>query len=334
MLDQLAEILASAEASKVFNVTFEFSDPAHAAAIEGFTSEELLEWMKVKGYADKAFELYFKSICRALSHDLHEFASESVRASVNGALTVAIALLRKPFKEDLFYIEWILADPDDFFAKFTAGDIDSVELRKIEPARKLEVIRRAMMTSPYSKWIEPEFIYELRFDKKSPIGLEPTWQKANHLITTKGELLRTERENFNFIFSDAPARDTQLLGFYATVPILLFHSIQMIEAMINMFARREAPDLVPLRTLAGMDLWMGSKSCALDLQDVQYRFHWVVAQTIRQLRCAKCNMRIRVTRRNCHSIFVEGKAPCNNCDWLMPLEVTQRHESSSSRRGP
>jgi hypothetical protein len=273
MLDELTEILASAESSGVFNSSFEFTDPNHAQAIQGFSSEDLLAWMKLNGYSDQAFEVFYKSICKALACDLLEFAGAAVRATMDGTLTVAIALLRKPFKENLYYIEWILADPDDFFAKFEVGDVDALELRKIQPARKLDVIRRAMAAAPHSRWIEPDFIYELRFDKQSDIGLEPTWQRANHLITTKGAKVRTEAENFNFVFSGAAERQSQIRGFYATVPLLLFHAVNMIEAMIHMFARREKPDLVPFRKLAGMDLWMGSQASALELSDVRYRLH-------------------------------------------------------------
>ncbi|HYI10810.1 MAG TPA: hypothetical protein VEK57_17250 [Thermoanaerobaculia bacterium] len=320
MLDELTEMLASAEASGVFNCTFEFTDDDHAQAIQGVSSEDLLAWMKVNGYSDQAFEVFYKSICKALAYDLLEFVGAAVRATMDDTLTVALALLRKPFKENLFYIEWILADSDDFFEKFEAGDVDALELRKVEPTRKLEVIRSAMTASPYSRWIEPEFIYELRFDKQSEVGLEPTWQRASHLITTKGARVRTEAENFNFVFSGDTERHSQIRGFYATVPLLLFHAVNMIEAMIHMFARREKPDLVPLRKLAGMDLWMGSRSSVLELSDVCYRLHWVVARTLRTLRCARCDTRARVNSRNLIRVFRKAEVACHRCSYRTPLD--------------
>lgn len=320
LLDELTEILTSAEHSGVFNTSFEFTEEYHARAIQGFSSEDLIRWMKLNGYSDRAFEVFYKSVCKALAYDLREFVGAAVRATMEEAFTVALALLRKPFKENLFYIEWILADSDDFYHKFEADDVDALELRGVEPARKLEVIRGAMSASPYSRWIEPEFIYELRFDKQSEVGLEPTWQRANHLITTKGQRVRTEVENLNFVFSGHSERHSQIRGFYATVPILLFHAVNMIEAMVHMFARREKPDLVPFRKLVGMDLWMGSRSSMLELSDVRYRMHWAVGTTLRKLRCARCNSRTRVNSRNLIRAFRHAEVSCHHCGHKTPLE--------------
>ena len=318
MLNQLSEALSSGTTAKIFHVTFDFKNPDHVRTIDGFSSEQVIEWMKANGYEDEVYELTLKSICTALAHDLLEFAGAAVLASLDGRLTVAHALLRKPFKENLFYIEWILADPDDFFRRFFAGETEALSLGKMDEARKVRIIRDAMATTRYSEWIEPEFLYELRYDKKSLVSLEPTWQKANHLITTQGAL-RTEAENFNFVFSDPTARNTQLRGFYASIPILFFHALQMIESMISMFAQREAPDLVPLRTLIGMDLWMATDSCAFDLADVKHRIHRVVTRTLQSLRCFQCKGRFSVAAPSLHAAFDRGELPCHKCGWVMPL---------------
>jgi hypothetical protein len=253
ILTQLHETLESGTKAQIFHTRFKIRNAKHANAIEGFSGEELIEWMKANQYEAEVFQVTYKLVCRALIFDLVEFATEAIRCTIRGPLTVAMALLRKPFKENLFYLEWLLADPKDFFSKFTRGDVAALNLGKVEPARKVEIIRAAMGETPYRQWIEPEFLYELRFEKQTNIGLEPMWQKANHLITTQG-VLSTEPENFNFVFSNDEARQSQWRGFYATVPLLLFHALQIIESIIATFAKRanEEPDLTPLRTLAGM----------------------------------------------------------------------------------
>lgn len=270
------------------------------------------------------YEVTFKLICRALAFDFLEFVGEAVRTTIRGPLTVAIALLRKPLKENLFYLEWILADPEDFFKRFYGGDVEGLALSKIAEKRKLEIIRGAMAKSPYAEWVEAEFIYELRFEKKSPISLEPSWQKANHLITTMG-VLKTERENFNFIFSTPDARDTQWRGFYATVPILLFHALQIIETMIAQFAKRAAPggDLVPLRTLAAMLLWMKSKGCVLDVTDVARRFSSVVGSVIRSIHCPACKKRCSTRRANIRTLFEDSALTCFGCGEILNLKPSE-----------
>lgn len=244
--------------------------------------------------------------------------------TIRGPLTVAIALLRKPLKENLFYLEWILADPEDFFKRFYGGDVEGLALSKLDGKRKLEIIRGAMAKSAYAEWVEAEFIYELRFEKKSPISLEPSWQKANHLITTMGAL-KTERENFNFIFSTPDARDTQWRGFYATVPILLFHALQMIETTIAQFANRAEPegDLVPLRTLAAMIQWMKSEGGVIDVSDVAQRFASAVGSVIRSINCPACKKRCSTRRDNIRTLFEDSTLTCFRCGETLSLEPSE-----------
>jgi hypothetical protein len=314
ILKQLHETLVSGSKAKIFHTRFTFRAPEHAKAVKGFSTEELLDWMKANGYGREVVDLTYKLICRALVFDLVEFATEAVRCTLTGSLTVAIALLRKPLKENLFYLEWILAEPEDFFAKFMAGEIDSLNLSRIDQARKLQIIRTAMDATPYGGWIEPEFLYELRFEKKTPVGLEPAWQKANHLITTKG-VLRTEKENFNFVFSTDENRETQWRILYAALPLLLFHALQIVEATIARFAKRagDLPDLTPLRTFCGMLLWMRGEGCLLDVSDIRTRIRKVIAATIGRITCSHCKKRYSVREANLRRFFEDIALHCNNC---------------------
>jgi len=322
ILGQIAETLQSGEKAQIFHAKFKLRDPAHTKVIKGLSSEQLIEWLKANNYWAEVHDLTFKLLCRALSLDFLEFATEAVRTTIRGPLTVAIALLRKPLKENLFYLEWILADPEDFFERFYGGDVDGLALSKLSEERKLTIIRDSMAKTSCGEWIEPELIYELRFEKKSNISLEPSWQKANHLITTMG-VLKTERENFNFIFSTPDARDTQWRGFYAIVPIILFHALQIVETMISQFAKRATAtvDLVPLRTIAAMLLWMRSKGCVLDLRDVSKRFTLAVSSVIRAIKCPKCGKRCSTRQTNLKSLFEDASLICFSCGETLKLSL-------------
>jgi hypothetical protein len=61
-----------------------------------------------------------------------------------GALTPALALVRKPFKENLHYLEWMLADPATFLAEFTSGNLDALSISDSGEERRIELIRNAM----------------------------------------------------------------------------------------------------------------------------------------------------------------------------------------------
>jgi len=268
--------------------------------------------LRTHGRATEANELTFKAIARALAVDFVDFVAVAVDCVRRDVLTPAVALLRKPFKENLFYLEWMLADPVGFLREFIAGNLDALSIRDSDEAARIAKIRGAMSATPYREWVRPELLHEIRFDKKSRIGLEPAWQKANHLITRAGQL-RTEIENFNFVFSGDEARQSQVRGFYGLIPLLTFHALQIIETVIAQFARRDAPDLVPLRTAAGMVLWLTSDACYLEFNDVRDRFEQLVCRTIRSMRCVRCDSHLPTNVSNLRSLFERNVLRCRVC---------------------
>jgi len=268
ILAQIDEAVRSGSSAGIFDVSLEFTKEEDVEAFQASPTEQTLEWLRANGHADLASELTYKAVARSLASDLVEFVGVALKCVYFGALTPALALLRKPFKENLHYLEWMLADPATFLADFTSGNLDALSISDSGEKRRIEFIRGAMAQTSYGEWLDAAFLHELRFDKKSRVGLEPVWQKANHLITRKGQL-RTEVENFNFIFSADDARDTQIRGFFAITPLLSFHSLQIIEGVIAQFASRAAPDLIPLRTAAGMLLWLSSEASYLELDDAR-----------------------------------------------------------------
>ena len=116
--DQLVETLKSAEEANVFNSTIKFKDESHGKAVEGLSGEEFIEWLEGNGYKTDVVVLYYKQLCAALLSDFLHFIYESLKCSRKGKLTVAYALLRKPLKENLFYMEWLLARPGEFLERF------------------------------------------------------------------------------------------------------------------------------------------------------------------------------------------------------------------------
>jgi hypothetical protein len=263
--EQLLQLLTSGEAARIFDHHVNLNPPDQEA-IEREKPEEILPWLEQRGYIDEVRELTRKQICAALLADFLHFIDEALECSVKGRLTVAFALLRKPLKENLLYLEWIVADPEDFFRRFE-DDSHSLAIGKpLSVEKRLAIIRGAMERSPGRVWVAPESIYELRYDKHSPIGLEPTWQQAMHLITTaKG--VATESRNFNFVFSNAESHESQWRQLYGVLPALLFYAIQIIEGLVGTFARPAdefANASVALRTVAGFILWLRSDVAAVD----------------------------------------------------------------------
>jgi hypothetical protein len=290
-----------------------FDDEAVAVAFGEIPADQVYDWLKRNDREAEAYELTYKAICQALARDLLEFVAVAIKAAKSRIWTPALALLRKPFKENLFYLEWILADPGDFYQRFSSGDASKLKITSIPESRKLQIISGALSATEYPNWISAQQMYDLLFNKQSKLGLETFWQKATHLITADNVALRTEAENFNFVFSDDEARASQQHWFYGTVPILLFHSLQVVEAMIAMFALRAEPDAIPLRTLAGMFLWMRSDAYFIDLRPTPVHFGRIIGESIRSVRCDKCCQTCRPSMDNLVQLFGGGLLQCGAC---------------------
>jgi hypothetical protein len=201
--DVLVNLVVEGEAKHIFTHRFDITNVADGEQIAQKSGDELVEWMKDNGYDAVWREVTRKHICVALLSDFCHFIYEALQCSRKGKLTVTFALLRKPLKENLFYFEWMLADPTDFANRFhmtLANGKSSLPLPKDLPKeRRLEIIRGAMTKTKNGGYASPEFIYELRYDKRCTYGFEQLFQKATHLVTTF--TAHTEGENFNFIFS-------------------------------------------------------------------------------------------------------------------------------------
>lgn len=155
--DQMVETLKSGEEARIFNTTINYKNEKHAAEIEGLSSEEFLEWLENNGYKTEVYSIYYKQSCAALLSDFLHFVYEALECSRKGKLTVSYVLLRKPFKDNLFYLEWLLADPTDFLSKFVSGDRTLFPIEKVKLERKIELIRTAMKKTRTEEWIDAEF---------------------------------------------------------------------------------------------------------------------------------------------------------------------------------
>lgn len=338
VLRQTQEMLAAAIERGVFETTFELRTQEHVIEFGKLKSEDVLDWLKLNGYVAEVASVIFKTIVRGVAIDLVEFATEALRCTIQGPLTVAIALLRKPFKENLFILEWILADPDDFFERFFSGDAANLRINDVKPDRKKTIIRAAMTKMAYGEWLPAELLYEIRYDKQSAFGFELLWQHANHLVTTQGNL-KTESENLNFVFSTAEDQDAQWRAFYTMSPLLFFHAREVVEAAISEFAtlRGAVWNVMRLRTLAGMFLWMKSAGCIWNLPLQQKVFGKAVRDVIRDLSCT-CGTRVSSREANIRTFFEESKVKCFSCGETIEIAAGEEDDGNGGRsvagRGP
>lgn len=317
--DQLVEALKSGEKANIFSGSIKFKKKKHAKQIEGLSGEELISWFEDNGYKADVYFLYYKQICAALLSDYLHFIYEALQCSRKGKLTVAYALLRKPFKENLFYLEWLLARPCEFLPRFDSDSGKRFSFPEDKTKEeKVKIIKEAMKKTRSEDWLLPEYLYGIRYDKKAEYGLEKVWQKANHLLTSHRHM-KTEKTNFNFVFSDSESMDSQWNGLYSIVPLLLYHGVQIIEALLASFAKRanEDKDITPLRTDIGMFLWMQNSYWNVESKDLLKEIKKLLDKG--ELNCGSCKKIIKLGTGNLKLLYSEGALKCNTCKKVYTL---------------
>jgi len=319
--DQLVQIISSGARDGIFNVTVAFQDAELVKKIHKMSGEELLDWLENNGYENIVYNITYRQICGALLSDLCHFVYEALDCSKKVKLTVTYALLRKPFKENLFYLEWLLTDPEGFLQKFHLDGIKSLILSgfgAISSNKRKEIIKGAIKKTKYGEWIDSEFIYQLRYDKSVAFGMEQLWQKANHLITSY-RFLETEEKNMNFVFSNYEDHKSQWDYLYSFLPILLFYTLQIMQVIIGSFAiiqNKEKQDLIELRTTIGFLLWLEKRPRSIKINALQE-----ISKSFKdtQLYCPKCKKQMFFKKGDLRLFYEQGIFKCRNCRYKIDL---------------
>jgi hypothetical protein len=319
--DLLVDIIVFGESAGIFDVKFDFREKEHSESIKDKSGEELFHWLQVNGYEDIALALVYKRIFVSLLSDFCHFVYEALQNSKKAKLTVAYALLRKPFKDNLFYFEWLLADPKDFLKTFFSGNIRALAISSsFSPEKKIHIIQEAMNKTSMKQWLDSEYIYQLRFDKNADFSLEHLWQKANHLVTTFGSL-ETEKLNFNFVFSDKNDREGQWSYLYFTLPILLFHARQVILALLNNIAKPVFPkkDITEMRVALGFLLCTEDEEMQKRLSNIDRDMKDVIKAV--KLYCPKCHHRVNYSKNMLKHIYLYSAIKCFHCAYRLAFEM-------------
>lgn len=311
--DQLVATLKDGEEARIFDAPL-IND---SLPPENLSGELLLEWLNDNEGRSTILELYYKQITAALLSDMLHFLYEALQCSAKGKITVAFALLRKPLKENLLYLEWLLADPQDMLSAFEDEKPKSKSINKLSETRKKEIIDTAMNRTNFGSWIDADFIYDLRYNKTFSSGFEDLFQKANHLVTTFNSL-ETEPANFNFVFSNEEAHVSQWQGLYSYLPPILFHAVEVVDALIGSFAKRaEGIDLTPVRNAIGLAAWFDSGPHR-GLGSEIFKEMKIALQSS-GLKCPSCSTDIFEMNDSIISLYSENSIACSKCDWSFDL---------------
>jgi hypothetical protein len=302
--DILTGFVKHGEEAGLFETTIDLKDEAHSQALASLPDEEKRDWLTANGYASQLREATYKHVILALLSDFCHFVFEALGCARKGKLTVAYSLLRKPFKDNLFYFEWLLADPDGFLNTFAREGPEKLEEYRTRQALRFPIVETAVSRTSKPGMFDAKFMDDLRYDRKMDYGLAASWDQANHLITTN-PAIRTENENFNFVFVN-PMDGGHWEFLYFRLPMLLYYAVEVVEALIaRLLSQPELLlDATSTRREVGYMLWMdglGAHDLALEPDPCPLPD------------CPDCGAVIVLDKANMLSFYNEQKITCPAC---------------------
>ena len=195
-----------------------------------FENVELLAYMKEHDLVKPYKHHIVSHVVLALTADMLNFLYEALSCFEKRKFSVAFSLLRKPLKEHLFFLSWILADEDDFIFRFEENN--HISFSGVSKEKRLSIIKKAISKLHLKDAFNEETIWNYVYSKKHVNGFEATWQRATHLTTSKGDLLKTEDYSFNFVFEDV-FDDFYYVFLKENLPYIFLYLSQIVLAAFN-----------------------------------------------------------------------------------------------------
>ncbi|WP_462394128.1 hypothetical protein [Alistipes indistinctus] len=229
--DQLTEIYTEKNYKALFYTVFNFDQ--NDVNIDQLKNEgiHVLDWLKINNRNEDIELALTKQIVPALVSDFINFIFESMHCAKRGKMTVAYALLRKPLTDELLILEQILLDRTTFIDKlFHSGNPEDYDPSRKDIDKK-EIIKNILdiLDNPFFE--DYEFIYDLRYNKASPMGINGISNHALHIVT-RDRNYKTENQNLNFIFSQEEDMARYYMQYYFVVPYLLIYAVSIIDKIL------------------------------------------------------------------------------------------------------
>ena len=263
--DILVDIIKSGEPAGAFNASFTLRSEEDVSALRALSGEALWDWLLANDYESIVRDVACRQSFLALLSDFCHFVFEALGCSRKAKLSVTYALLRKPFKESLFYIEWMLADRTRFLDALLEQGPHQLDVgRAVSEEQKRAIIRKAILATAHPQQHDAAFIYDMRYNKLADYGFDKLWTQATHVVTTQ-KSIATERQNLNFVFHGEGVKESQWEFLYTRLPILLDYAVDVVEALFSTLVSTDPEwiESMEMRRHAGFVLWhlgMGERS--------------------------------------------------------------------------
>jgi len=315
MYDQLVEILD--ESNPAYELTLKTSTNYKEThkRIEDMHNGKLhvLDWFVENDMKAELTETLTKHLVRSLTADITHFLYDSLNAAKKGKFSVAYALLRKPFTDELLILEQLLADNSDFIDRFyLKGNPELYDpAHKKKTKDNLTIINEAVnsLTSNYN--IDAQEMHDIRYDKACDTGINGISNKALHIVTSDKNY-KTQEQNLNFIFAQHEDRLSMWEHYYYVVPYLLKYTVDVIDEILFRYLPDEIlVKFVKLILREAMHLIWSNNSGARDREELDYIIAEISKDTLHN--CNNCNTLISFEYADLRLFVSEQIILCTNC---------------------
>jgi len=310
--DSCVRVLVEYEKAEAHLVRFKFESKAEAEKFEAIAdADSAVAGLRAIGRLEEARRVVLNTVTLALVSDCMHHIFEALRCMERRKFVVALNLLRKPLLDSLVFLSWMLGDEEDFYRTFTEQSPSGLTAKLVGNRRPL-IISSALSKTEITDIIKADWVESTLFDPANKRGLYWLLQRAVHLITTQKVELRTEPENFNFIFK-RHTDDDVYVGVYDALPgVLLYLS----HIVMELFQRIQPMDegakrAFTVRSTGGYHLVRRSEA------GLQIQHHFV--NLLATLKCAACETSLKFTHHNCARILLNESFRCSTCRRVTPF---------------
>jgi len=310
--DECVRALVEYEKARAHHVSFKFKRKSDAQKYERLASEtDPINAMRELGYGRQARKLVLSQITMALVSDCMHHIYEALTCIERRKIVVAFNLLRKPLKDSLLMLSWMFGDEDAFYAAFASGKPELLSQKRLGNIRK-DIFTKAIAKTDLTAVFDPDTLNEVLYDRKSNDSFEPLFQHAVHLITVEHLELRTEAENFNFVFKNYTDPDVDE-GIYRWLPYVMLY---LSHVIMGLFDRMRPMDKGTksaffVRSANGYSLATGINA----KQTLAEMERWFEGR----LSCPRCKKPLRITQHNGLRILLTESFRCTSCRASQPF---------------
>ena len=204
-------------------------------------SDEPIMCMLNNGHSKEAYKVTKSHIFFSLLTDFIYYMHESFSCSERGKVSVAFSISRKPIKDTLFYLCWLLAEPKEFINLLLYNEAGDYDITKLSEEVKKTIYKKSCERIANKKInYDHNLLFEIIYDRKSEISLCGAWDMSAHLVTTNRNY-PTNKGDLNFIFSSEEIWGDFWELYYNKMPYIMDF---MIEVAITIFEEILTPDNV------------------------------------------------------------------------------------------